>query len=77
MNIDVQNPSAEVVQSLYNHIISRHLNRKIDIVLLPFLPLLYLLNGLDRPNVGNAETQGLYGLSQTRHKLITHSTFRL
>ncbi|KAH8882022.1 MFS general substrate transporter [Thozetella sp. PMI_491] len=33
-------------------------NRKIDIALLPFLSLLYLFSGLDRGNVGNAETQG-------------------
>ncbi|KAL6165874.1 hypothetical protein ACJQWK_09089 [Exserohilum turcicum] len=37
---------------------SRQVNRKMDIALLPFLSLLYLLNGLDRSNVGNAETQG-------------------
>jgi hypothetical protein len=34
------------------------LNRKLDIFLLPFLSLLYLFNGLDRGNVGNAQTQG-------------------
>jgi hypothetical protein len=38
--------------------ISRALNRKLDIFLLPFLSLLYLFNGLDRGNVGNAQTQG-------------------
>ncbi|UPX12123.1 uncharacterized protein EKO05_0002692 [Ascochyta rabiei] len=37
---------------------SRRVNRKIDIALLPFLSVLYLFNGLDRSNVGNAETQG-------------------
>jgi hypothetical protein len=37
---------------------SRTLNRKLDIFLLPFLSLLYLFNGLDRGNVGNAQTQG-------------------
>jgi MFS family permease len=37
---------------------SRALNRKLDIFLLPFLSFLYLFNGLDRGNVGNAETQG-------------------
>ena len=37
---------------------SRALNRKLDIFLLPFLSLLYLFNGLDRGNVGNAETEG-------------------
>lgn len=37
---------------------SRSVNRKMDICLLPFLSLLYLFNGLDRGNVGNAQTQG-------------------
>ncbi|KAM5342799.1 hypothetical protein ACJ41O_013765 [Fusarium nematophilum] len=37
---------------------SKALNRKLDIALLPLLSLLYLFNGLDRGNVGNAETQG-------------------
>jgi hypothetical protein len=37
---------------------SRRLNGKMDIALLPFLSLLYLFNGLDRSNIGNAETQG-------------------
>jgi hypothetical protein len=37
---------------------SRRVNRKMDTALLPFLSLLYLFNGLDRSNVGNAETQG-------------------
>ncbi|KAK1835711.1 high-affinity nicotinic acid transporter [Podospora conica] len=33
-------------------------NRKIDIALLPLLSLLYLFNGLDRGNIGSAQTQG-------------------
>ncbi|KAI4934826.1 hypothetical protein J4E85_002686 [Alternaria conjuncta] len=37
---------------------SSRVNRKMDIALLPCLSLLYLFNGLDRSNVGNAETQG-------------------
>jgi hypothetical protein len=37
---------------------NKALNRKLDIYLLPFLSLLYLFNGLDRGNVGNAQTQG-------------------
>ena len=37
---------------------SKRVNRKMDTALLPFLSLLYLFNGLDRSNVGNAETQG-------------------
>jgi hypothetical protein len=38
--------------------LSRALNVKLDIFLLPFLSMLYLFNGLDRGNVGNAQTQG-------------------
>lgn len=38
---------------------SRALNQKLDFALLPLLSLLYLFNGLDRGNVGNAETQGI------------------
>jgi hypothetical protein len=41
---------------------SRRVNRKLDTALLPFLSLLYLFNGLDRSNVGNAETQGKVNL---------------
>lgn len=37
---------------------SRALNRKLDFILLPSLSLLYLFNGLDRGNIGNAKTQG-------------------
>jgi len=42
---------------------SKQVNRKMDIALLPFLSLLYLFNGLDRSNVGNAETQGMLDLA--------------
>ncbi|KAJ5973202.1 hypothetical protein N7481_010412 [Penicillium waksmanii] len=38
--------------------LSRSVNRKMDLTLLPFLSMLYLFNGLDRSNVGNAQTQG-------------------
>ncbi|TDZ16575.1 putative transporter [Colletotrichum orbiculare MAFF 240422] len=37
---------------------NRRINRKMDLALLPLLSLLYLFNGLDRGNVGNAQTQG-------------------
>jgi len=32
--------------------------RKLDLILLPFLALLFLLNSLDKSNIGNAETAG-------------------
>jgi hypothetical protein len=38
---------------------ARRINRKLDITILPLLSLLYLCNGLDRSNIGNAETQGI------------------
>ncbi|KAK3402421.1 major facilitator superfamily domain-containing protein [Sordaria brevicollis] len=36
----------------------QRINRKTDVFLLPLLSILYLFNGLDRGNVGNAQTQG-------------------
>ncbi|KAJ5625310.1 hypothetical protein N7510_001619 [Penicillium lagena] len=38
--------------------LNRSLNRKLDMVLLPALSFLYMFNGLDRGNIGNAQTQG-------------------
>ena len=46
-------------QTAEENAMNRALNRRLDIFLLPFLSLLYLFNGLDRGNVGNAETQGM------------------
>ncbi|KAE8383727.1 major facilitator superfamily domain-containing protein [Aspergillus bertholletiae] len=37
---------------------SRALNRKLDWFLLPLCGLMYLFNGLDRSNIGNAQTDG-------------------
>jgi MFS family permease len=36
----------------------RALNRKLDLFLVPFCALFYLFNGLDRSNLGNAQTNG-------------------
>ncbi|WQF88112.1 Putative major facilitator superfamily, MFS transporter superfamily [Colletotrichum destructivum] len=45
-------------QTVGERAMNRRVNRKMDIALLPLLSLLYLFNGLDRGNVGNAQTQG-------------------
>ncbi len=37
----------------------RNLNRKLDLFLVPFCVLIYLFNGLDRSNLGNAQTDRL------------------
>lgn len=37
---------------------NRALNRRMDLFLIPFCALIYLLNGLDRSNLGNAQTDG-------------------
>jgi MFS family permease len=37
---------------------SRALNRKFDFFILPFCVLIYMFNGLDRSNLGNAQTDG-------------------
>ena len=73
MNNEVPIVSEEVVQSAEYKAASRRLNRKMDVALLPFLSLLYLFNGLDRSNVGNAETQGVYFLYRLRsHSRLLH-----
>ncbi len=36
----------------------RALNRRLDLFLVPFCALIYLFNGLDRSNLGNAQTNG-------------------
>jgi hypothetical protein len=53
---------------------SRRVNLKMDIALLPFLALLYLFNGLDRSNVGNAETNGRLQLLASQNSESNHST---
>lgn len=44
---------------------SHRISRKLDFGLLPLLSVLYLCNGLDRGNIGNAETQGISASSMT------------
>ncbi|KAK4634436.1 High-affinity nicotinic acid transporter [Fulvia fulva] len=39
-------------------LLNRRTVRKLDTILLPFLALLFLLNSLDKSNIGNAETAG-------------------
>ena len=58
MSSDHPDSTEEQIRSIAEQVSSRRLNRKMDIALLPFLSLLYLFNGLDRSNIGNAETQG-------------------
>jgi hypothetical protein len=50
--------AGDQMQSAEDVAMGRRINRKLDMALLPFLSLLYLFNGLDRSNIGNAETQG-------------------
>ncbi|GAD95000.1 conserved hypothetical protein [Paecilomyces variotii No. 5] len=42
--------------SRFHEVVERRVIRKLDYILLPFLSLLFLLNSLDRSNIGNAET---------------------
>lgn len=42
----------------YGSRLDRRTKRKLDFILLPFLAVLFLLNSLDKSNVGNAETAG-------------------
>ena len=53
---------ADAEQNAHNRIMQDRLNRrtlhKLDLILLPFLSLLFLLNSLDKSNIGNAESAG-------------------
>ena len=40
--------------------LNRRVSLKMDLSMLPLLSLLYLFNGLDKSNVGNAQTQGTH-----------------
>lgn len=51
---------------------ARRVNRTIDVALLPFLSTLYLFNGLDRSNVGNAETQGMHYTAFMKASVVAH-----
>ena len=53
MDVDDESESHAYQQKL-----DRRTMRKLDFVLLPFLALLFLLNSLDKSNIGNAETAG-------------------
>ena len=43
---------------LSDYQLNRNTVRKLDFILLPFLALLFLLNSMDKANIGNAETAG-------------------
>jgi hypothetical protein len=58
MHNEISFPPSTQTQGPDNSKLSSAINRKMDIALLPFLSMLYLMNGLDRSNIGNAETQG-------------------
>jgi lysozyme family protein len=51
-------PLLELESSNGDAEMARRVNRKLDWAILPLLSLLYLFNGLDRGNIGNAQTQG-------------------
>ncbi|CCC05073.1 hypothetical protein SMACR_07729 [Sordaria macrospora] len=53
--VSISHPSQSQPLSLQ---LRQRINRKTDLLLLPLLSILYLFNGLDRGNVGNAQTQG-------------------
>jgi len=44
--------------------LNRRTLRKLDFILLPFLCTLFLLNSLDKSNIGNAETAGAHSYSE-------------
>ncbi|KAI0043574.1 MFS general substrate transporter [Auriscalpium vulgare] len=59
-----EGPDVYNVEVDTSHVDERKLMRKIDLRLIPWLSLLYLLSFLDRTSIGNAK---LYGLEQDLH----------
>lgn len=49
-------PSIDTDDSAFEKTLDHRTVLKLDLILLPFVSLLFLLNSLDRSNVGNAET---------------------
>ena len=52
-------PAGHVAESPEERAMNRRINLKMDVAMLPLLSLCYLFSGLDRGNIGNAETQGI------------------
>lgn len=59
-DLDEEDPLAakDGIDDTYNSTLDHRTRRKLDWILLPFLALLFLLNSLDKSNIGNAETAG-------------------
>ncbi|WPG98480.1 Hypothetical protein R9X50_00127100 [Acrodontium crateriforme] len=55
LNID---PNDATRDTAFDGELNRRTVRKLDFILLPFLAILFLLNSLDKSNIGNAETAG-------------------
>jgi len=53
---------------------SRALNRKFDLFILPFCVIIYMFNGLDRSNLGNAQTDGFTTDLNMRPEAINTAT---
>ncbi|KAF2643107.1 MFS general substrate transporter [Massarina eburnea CBS 473.64] len=53
---------------------SRALNRKFDLFILPFCVVIFLFNGLDRSNLGNAQTDGFTSDLKLRPEAINTAT---
>ena len=51
-------PPKDDPEQTYDHTLDERTKRKLDYILLPFLATLFLLNSLDKSNIGNAETAG-------------------
>jgi MFS family permease len=59
-DLDDEGPlsSRHGAEQTFGSALDRRTKRKLDWILLPFLVILFLLNSLDKSNVGNAETAG-------------------
>ena len=57
-SVDLPDGSCDNTEDTYEMRLNKRTVHKLDFILLPFLALLFLLNSLDKVNVGNAESAG-------------------
>lgn len=72
----IESASSSDDNLVYDEKMTAKLVRKIDMNLVPFLALLYLLSYLDRTNIGNARLGGLekdLGMSGLDYNVRVHS----
>ena len=64
LEVEKDAPAGHVAETAEEKAMNRRINLKMDVAMLPLLSLCYLFSGLDRGNIGNAETQSIHTPAQ-------------